>query len=97
MCNIRNLMPPYYTGALGEIILLLDDGKSILKDMQKGTLLTGSDESVKYNRATYGYIIFPHSTNGYVNIDMAPVHHNYSRHYVLSIVSPLMSFQYYIC
>ena len=66
MCNIRDLIPPYYTDALGELSLPHDDGNPIIKDMQKETILTGSDGSVKDNRATYGYMLLPHNNKKWI-------------------------------
>ena len=58
---MRNLMPPYYTSAIGELILPRDEVKSIIKDMKKGTLLIGSNGSVIDNIAIYGYMILTHN------------------------------------
>ena len=61
MCNTRDIIPPQYTGAMGELSLPYDDGKSIIKDMKKGTPLPGSNRSVIDNRATHGYMLLPHN------------------------------------
>ena len=85
-------MPPNYIGAIGELNLPRNEGKSIIKDMKKGILLTGSGGSLieKYHHMVTCYY-HTIKKSGYAAMDMSLAHHNYSRHYVLKIVAPLLS------
>jgi len=59
---ILTMLPPQYTQILGKISFPRDDGKAITNAMRSGSVLAGSDDSVKADTATCGYVIMPKST-----------------------------------
>ena len=56
---IKDMLPPKYSQILGNISFPRDDGKAIAQDILQGTILAGSDGSVKDSQATCGYVIMP--------------------------------------
>ena len=56
---IKDMLPPKYSQILGKISLPRDDGKAIMQGILLGTVLAGSDGSVKDSQATCGYVIMP--------------------------------------
>jgi len=63
---IKDMLPPKYNQILGNISIPRDDGKAIMQDILLGTVLAGSDGSVKDSRATCGYVIMPKTKHKWV-------------------------------
>ena len=84
-----NKSHPSSTGSL--LSLLRDDRKYIVRGITHGIFLTGSDESVKNNIATHGYMILPSRGGiGYVGMNVSPKLYTYSHHYALNTAAPLL-------
>lgn len=84
------LIHPHHTSALGNLSLSRDNGRSIITDMQTGTLLTESNVSVTHGIATHGYMHLPSKKTRLMDTDTCQAHWIYFHHYKRSIVNPLL-------